>query len=132
MDYSNKGQDLTLDNSMNFNQPPNQDNVEREHAGEKSKNPYLEMRDKSRNGASELQKGIAEVQSAKYETTLYRLMERSGDSPELVNALNDFLRELDIQSVQGRSDESLTSVRAEALAHCLKESAEKLRTLGRQ
>ncbi|OGF64343.1 hypothetical protein A2661_02415 [Candidatus Giovannonibacteria bacterium RIFCSPHIGHO2_01_FULL_45_24] len=94
---------------------------------EKNNNPFLETRDKYKESASELQKNTAEVQAAKYETILYRLMKRSGDNTDLVNALNEFLGALEHQSMFGNEDDPLSQKRVEELAKFVKEKAEELR-----
>lgn len=94
---------------------------------EDRKTQILESRDIQKGGASELQKSVAEIQAAKYETTLYRLMDRTKDNPELVNNLNALLDGLDHQSRFGNSSESIGPARQEDLSKFLGEVAKALR-----
>lgn len=41
---------------------------------------------------------IAEIQAVKLETTVYRLMARSGNNPELVNTLSDLAKIISLLS----------------------------------
>lgn len=92
----------------------------------KEKNPIIDTRDRYREAASELQRGVAEPQAAKYETTLYRLLERTGNDPELVNAMNEFLGAVDLKSIFGESDKPLPKAE---LAHITKFFQEKTKEL---
>lgn len=83
---------------------------------EKFKNPVIKERDDARKRASNLQRRVAEIHAARYERTLYRLMERSRDNPDLVNALNNFSRVLDGRSLHGAEDNPLTRTQVEQFA----------------
>ena len=87
----------------------------------------LETRDLYKEHATELQKEVAEIHVAKLETTLYRLMSRTGDNPDLVNGLNELLNSLDHQSTFGDSEKPLTDSRQKDLANFLVESTKALR-----
>ena len=86
----------------------------------------LKTRDICKTHASELQKGVAEVQSAKYETVLYRLMQRTGDDPDVVNALNAFVDGLELQSIFCQSEDPLPGEKKEKLVEFLRTNAESL------
>jgi hypothetical protein len=81
----------------------------------KLENPVIKARDEARKRASDFQRSVAEVQAARYETTLYRLMERSGNNIDLVNALNNFTRILDNRSRYRPSDQHLIPNQIERL-----------------
>jgi hypothetical protein len=52
---------------------------------EKLENPVINERNNARERASDFQRKGAEIQAARYERTLYRLMERSGNNHNLSN-----------------------------------------------
>jgi hypothetical protein len=89
-------------------------------------NPIIRRRNEVRNRATDLQRGVAEVQAARYETTLYRLMERSGNNPELLNALNNFTRVLDNRSFYGVSDELLAPNQIKRLSKFIEEKTKEM------
>jgi hypothetical protein len=93
---------------------------------EKLENPVIKERNEARKRASDLQRRAAEIQGARYETTLYRLMERSGNNRDLINALNNFTREFDNSSDYGRSDQPLASPHVEKLTKFFEEIAKEL------
>lgn len=90
------------------------------------KRQLMETRDKYRDGASELQKSVAEGQSTKLETTLYRLMSRSKDNPKLINALNRFVDALGKRSMFGSEDEAFGPKTTENLTKFIEEQSKKL------
>lgn len=94
-----------------------------------SRNSFFDMRDRHKNGASELERNIVSVQSAKYETSLYRLMQHSVDDVELVNALNEFLTALDARSLYGNSEEPLSKEHREKPVTFFEKSARELQDL---
>ncbi len=97
-----------------------------EESAEKPKNPYLAMRDKYRERSTEMQNNVAEVQAARYETAVHQLLERSGDDMELVNALNGFIKELEIQAARGRNDEPLSKAQVEKITKFFQEKTTEL------
>ncbi len=99
------------------------------HESAEQKNPYLETRDKYKDGASELQQKVGEIQGAKWETSIYRLMERSGDNIELTNALNSFLIALEKRAVRGVESDQLKAVEIEALTKFFTEKSKELEFL---
>jgi hypothetical protein len=74
---------------------------------EKLENPVINERNKARDRASDFQRKGAEIQAARYESTLYRLMERSGNDRDLINALNQFTRVFDSCSHFGEGDQPM-------------------------
>jgi len=86
----------------------------------------LNVRDKYKENASELEQDIATTQAAKHETALYRLMARTEDNPELVGALNEFLNALDHRSRFGDETQPLGKEHTEALTKFFSEKAEEL------
>ncbi len=64
----------------------------------------LKERDAYRNNASELQKGVAEAQTAKLELALFVLMERTDNNPVLINSINAFLDGLRKQASVGETE----------------------------
>ncbi len=87
----------------------------------------LETRDSYKEHATELQKEVAEIHVAKLETTLYRLMSRTGDNPDLVNGLNELLNSLDHQSTFGDSEKPLADGRQKDLSDFLGQATKALR-----
>ena len=94
----------------------------------------VEMRDRSRESATELQRNIEESQSAIYGRVLLNIMKGTGDNPDIVNGLSELLRALDLHATASTSKESadqpFSKERQEALANFLKETAEELRSVG--
>lgn len=79
-----------------------------DQSGEKRKPSNVEVvRDKYLASATELQRGVAEVQGARYENALLQIMERSGDDTGLVNAMNEFTIALDRRVNFGSPDQLL-------------------------
>lgn len=62
---------------------------------------FYERRDAARERATPLQRNVVEIQAAKFELLLFRLLERSGDDPELASAINAFLDCVDNRSRKG-------------------------------
>ncbi len=75
-----------------------------EGENQESENPILERRDQMMERATDMQKRVAEIQGAEYQTALLRVMEKSGDDTRLVNAMGDFLESLDWRSDKGGPD----------------------------
>lgn len=98
-----------------------------EEIREFTRSKLMENRDLYKEQATELQKNVAEAQSAKLETLLYRLMNRTKDNPELVNKMNNLLDALDHQSRFGEEDKKLAPGRQEDLTHFLEEAGKALR-----
>lgn len=94
---------------------------------ESGKNFLVERRDQMREHASETQKKVSEIQGAKYETSLLKLMERTDDNPEIVNSLNEMLDALSHQATYGDSDKGLSGARQKELAEFMQEAAKALR-----
>ena len=97
---------------------------------EKLENPVINERDKARNRASDLQRRAAEIQAARYETTLYRLMKRSSNDRDLINVLNNFTRVLDSHSFYGVEDQPLLPTEVKRLTQFFEEKTEELRSIG--
>ena len=91
------------------------------------KNPLIEMRDKYKEQATELQNNIAENQEARLGIALRELMRRTEDNTELVNNLNSFLQALEHQASFGESEEPLAKSRVEDLIAYFSEKSEELR-----
>jgi hypothetical protein len=87
----------------------------------RAENPVIQTRNKAREKATPYQKRTAEIQSARYETALLRLMDRSGDNLGLINALNKFTKSLDTKSLFGSSDEALAAVHIDKLTNFFEE-----------
>ena len=96
---------------------------------EKEKNPHIWARDQRRQGATELQRGVAEVQAARYESILYRLMSRTGNNETLINAMAEFIGELERRSAFGQNDKPLDKNSAEKLTKFFQDKAEELNRL---
>ena|SRR3989344_8733791 len=79
-----------------------------------------------RHNASDLQRETAARQAEAYEYTIFHLMDRSGDSPELVNAARDFVQAFQCRVMVGSSEEPLSLPDQARLAAFLKEAAERL------
>jgi len=85
-----------------------------------------ERRDRERAFAEEGAKKVADIQTAKYEAALLRLLRRTDANPRIANALNAFIDALEAKSHFGASDKPLNGAKAEELGTFLAESAEKL------
>lgn len=81
-----------------------------------------------REHASDLQKNISEVQSARYEHALLRLMERSADDTNLVNAMNELTQALDWVAAFGNPEEAIPQERVEWYANAIRQVAETIRS----
>ena len=90
---------------------------------------FIDTRDQYREHAGVDERNIAEVQGAKYETTLHRLMARTEGNPDLINALNGFLDALDNRSSFGWEDQPLGRGPTEALVRFFNEKGNELRYL---
>jgi CII-binding regulator of phage lambda lysogenization HflD len=95
-----------------------------EMSPEARKQQLLMQRDGMRENASELESAVTEIQVAKYEIALRRLMQRTDNNPEIVNALNQLLSRLDNQSHFGISDEKMPPTHVTELAQAILDSAE--------
>jgi len=84
----------------------------------------IERRDAARESATDLQRGVAEPQATRYETTLYRLMKRTDTNPEIVNALNELLARLAYSAEYGESDSPMPKSRVESLTTAIKKATE--------
>ena len=93
----------------------------KEHQG------MLDRRDQARERANELERDIGEAQGAHYETIVYRLMRRTDDDPELVNALNDYLSALDIESWFGNPEEPMVPGKQREIIDRLKRQTQLMR-----
>lgn len=93
------------------------------------KNSFLIARDAERKQATDLEKGVADAQVARYETSLLRLMRRTKDNPELVNALKHFIEAMEHRSIYGNLDEQLSANGVTALVEFFNKSADELRWL---
>lgn len=79
--------------------------------------------------ASELQRGVAEKQAARWETALLILMRRTGDDVSLVNAMNGFLGALEHRSVLGDRSVSLSDSDKRALIAFFEQKTMELQNL---
>lgn len=91
-----------------------------------AENPYLKTRDAYRKHASEMQREVAEIGAASYETTLLRFLERTGNNRELLDAINDFMGALEHQSAYGDNSQPLHPSRIKELVEFLKEEKDEL------
>jgi len=113
---------------MSIENPSFEENSELESESQgKKENIYIKNRDLSKEHATELQKEVAEIQAAKLEATLYKLMSRTENNPDLVNSLNKFLDSLDHQSRFGDSGKPLGKGRQQDLVAFLEDAADALR-----
>ncbi len=78
---------------------------------------------------TELRKSVSEKQADIYAEAVVKLMERTNDNPELVNALRDFVKELGIKSWRGGADQSLSEGYVGRLTEFFKEKTEELKRL---
>ena len=88
-----------------------------------------EFINKKRESATELQRDVAQKQAEMLELALYNIMQRTGNNPDIVNGLRDFIRELDIKGAYGASDKLLAPNLQEKLADFLRETVERLEKL---
>ena len=68
---------------------------------QRNREATLRHRDLERGDATDLERGVSELQAARYETSLLRLMKRTGDNSQLINAMSDFLGGLDNLTFRG-------------------------------
>jgi len=88
---------------------------------------WKERLEVAKEASTETQKEIADIQGAKFETSLLRLMNRTENNPEIVNNLNEFLDALDHQSFYGDNSQNIGKGRQEDLAKFLGEAAKAAR-----
>lgn len=93
--------------------------VEGEQSAEARKQELLMRRDAARESATETQQQVSEIQSAKYETMLLNMMQRTNTNPEIVNALNDLVQSLDSASHFGESDNPMPDGHLQVLAEAI-------------
>ncbi len=86
----------------------------------------IERMDAARESATDLQRGIAEPQAAKYETVLYELLRRTDTNPKIANALNELLTRLEYSAAYGESDQPMPESRVESLTTAIKDAAERI------
>lgn len=98
-----------------------------EEIAESRRNSLMERHQSSKEHATELQNNVAEAQEAKLGITLRRLMERTEDNPELVNALNTFLDALDHRANFGDSEKPLGKGNQQDIAKFMEEVTKALR-----
>ena len=91
---------------------------------EERKNSTIEIRDQMIEKASDFQQKAVELHGAKYQIAMLRIMEKSGDDVEILNALNKFLDALDARASRGGSGEAFR--KPDKFAKFLNEVAEKL------
>lgn len=96
---------------------------------EQAKQGQFKVRDGYARSATEVERNVAQVQGAKYETALYRLMNRTGSNTALINSLNGFIGAIDHRSVYGKEEEQLSSEQIQKLTDFFKEKSEELRNL---
>ena len=101
--------------------------IDREPSPEERLQALLFNRDQMRESAEPLARGVAEPQAAKYEMTMYRLLQRTNNNPEIANAFNKLLRALDISSRFGNSDEPMPKGHINSLTEVIKEATERIR-----
>lgn len=87
--------------------------------------------DAARAGATELQCEVAKAQGEKWEVAMIRVMQRTGDNPELTNAMNGFLSALTNAAAYGTSDQPLNAERQRLMKTFFEDAAERLQMLGR-
>lgn len=103
--------------------------IESQPENKEVKNPILTHRDRYRENATELQRKVGELQAAKHETILYRLMSRTEDNSELTNSINGFLDALDHRSCFGDETKPLGKEATEKLVKFFQENAQELKEL---
>ena len=79
--------------------------------------------------ASEMERNVAEVQSARYERTLLILMHRSDDNIELINALNEFSKVLERRAMFGDENKSMNEDSIQSITDFFKKQTEELEGL---
>lgn len=77
--------------------------------------------------STEAQNEVADIQGAKLEMSLLRIMDRTENNPEIVNNLNELLNALEHQSFYGDSSQNIARGRQEDLGKFLGEAAKALR-----
>lgn len=86
---------------------------------------YLLERDSLKNEASEIERNVAEIQTARYESALLRLMKKTDDNTELVNAMKEFIGRLEHRSMI-TAENKLSPDSTARLVKFFEESSEKL------
>ena len=82
----------------------------------------LEVLGKYRENATELQRNIAEYNSATFEMMLLTLLRRSDDNPELLETVKYLLDDLYHQANYGDPSKKISSKSQEKLTHGIKEA----------
>jgi len=77
-------------------------------------------------GASEFARESADLQAVQYKDVVLTLMERSGDNPDLMDALSRFTRELDGKAHFDYDDQSLKPAHQQALVEFLNDAADRI------
>lgn len=95
----------------------------------KPENPYLDLRNKLREGATTSQRRIAETQATHFEAILLNLMKRAGDDVDLVNSLNGFIKALDNKAAFGHSEEQIPKPAQQRLTQTLQTLTQGLNSL---
>lgn len=95
-----------------------------ENQGDARREGILEIRDRYKEAATDTQKGVAESQAARYETILYRLMNRTDTNVELVNAMKKFIDTLEHASMMGTEDKKFHPKEIEELTSFFTQEAE--------
>jgi hypothetical protein len=109
--------------AKNFGEQPREEELPIESDAQVWKRRLGEAKEHS----TEMQNEVVDIQEAKLGVTLRRLMQRSGDNPEIVNNLNSLLDALDHQSHYGDSAEDIGPGRQDDLQKFLGEAANALR-----
>jgi hypothetical protein len=110
----------------NFREQPSQENEE-PFESKSGAEVWKERLEAAKETSTDTQKEIADIQGAKLETSLLRIMNRTENNPDIVNGLNGILDALDHQSFYGDNSQNIAHGRQEDLAKFLGEAAKALR-----
>jgi hypothetical protein len=70
---------------------------------------------------------VGTIQRMRYETALLRLMRRTGNNTDLVNALNNFLIALDANSYFGAAHENMSEGATNQITEAINKAADEVR-----
>ncbi|KKP31037.1 MAG: hypothetical protein UR22_C0031G0001, partial [Parcubacteria group bacterium GW2011_GWC2_32_10] len=88
---------------------------------------YVKSRDRQEFYATDEQKKAVEHQEAMLGSTLYTLMRRTENNPEIIKGLTDFINALEHQANYGNSERGVGPERQKDVAEFLTEAAKALR-----
>ncbi len=90
---------------------------------------FFEARNDEMKNSNDLERQTSEIQAARYQIALLRMMHRTNDNPNLVNILNNFITALDHQANFGSSEKNLNDFEISKIIEFFEKSADDLRYL---